>query len=271
MQDVHISQLATDITTAYTMKRPDAETLARYAITAVGANLPAGAVAVTEGVYTDAYDYVIAGEIDPAAAVEMVMDRVTPDEHDDLSPAKLRDYCRRAAYDMFAAARKVTADQVPAIADEVARRIGDEAAWYGQAVEGDTTPPWSAENRMPAKADAAPAYTPAGRPGHVAGMDVLAALPGSSWVMEYNGRDFHGPAGAFTMTKDDETVTINLSRPVPSAVEIFHLDRPTTTAARVARIITAALEADEPAPAAKAAEPYPFQYLITDPEAEAGK
>lgn len=220
MQDVHTSTIATWIETANAgIDREDAETLTKYAIYAVGVRMPAGAVEVTEGVATDAFDYLQAGRLDPAAAAPLVMTRTEPEDRDDLTPAAIRDYCRRAAFDLGIQDRDANVEQLPQIADTVAGIIKKEAtiARAGQA----------------------------GKPGHVASIDVLAALPGSSWVMEYGGRDFHGPAGAFTLSKDDETVTIHLSRPVPSAVEIFHLDRPTTTAARVARIITAALGEDE--------------------------
>jgi hypothetical protein len=231
MQDVHISQIATWIETANVgIDREDAETLTTYAIRAAGVQLPAGAVQVTEGVASDAFDILQAGRLDPAAAAPLVMTRTEPEDREELTPAAIRDYCRRAAFDLGIQDRDATVEQLPQIADRVAGIIKAEAG----AIRID---------RLYVSKTQAPAYNPAGRPGHVAGMDVAAALP-AGWVMDYNGRDFRHPSGAsFALSQDEETVTIHFCRPVPSAVEIFHLDRPTTTAARVAGIITAALEA----------------------------
>jgi hypothetical protein len=91
--------------------------------------MPAGAVTMTEGVATDAYDYVIAGQIDPAAAVEMVQDRTDAADRENLSPAALRDYCRRAAFDLYGSERRaISAERLPAVAERVANIIKREAS-----------------------------------------------------------------------------------------------------------------------------------------------
>lgn len=221
--DVTISELATELIAAdpYTFTpdaagRERAESYIRELIKGLGATLPAGAVAVTDSVAEAVRQ---AGTeragVDPAEAAQGAADVAGPEVADEFSPAAIRDICRRAAYDMGSRERNVPAAILPTIAREAARRMQAEVA--GQAAAARSVP------------------------GHVAGMDVLAALPGKTdWVMDYSGRDFRHRSGAsFTLTKDDETLTIHFCRPVPSAVEIIHLDRPTTTAARVAAIITA--------------------------------
>lgn len=157
--------------------------------------------------------------VDPAEAAQGAADIAGPEVADEFSPAAIRDICRRAAYDMGIPNREAHPEMLPAIAGEAARRMHAEFRGYPAA--------------------------PRSVPGHVAGMDILAALPGKpGWVMDYHGREFRHESGAsFSFGQDDETITIHFCRPEPSAVEIFHLDHPTTTAGRVAGIITAALEA----------------------------
>jgi hypothetical protein len=151
---------------------------------------------------------------DPAEAAETAYEIAGPRVGDEFSPAAVRDICRRAAYDMGIENREAHPDMLPTIAAEAARRMKAEVA--GQQVASRSVP------------------------GHVAGMDVLAALPKPGWVMDYSGRDFRHQSGAsFTLSQDDEGITIHFGRPMPSSVEIVHLDRPTTTAQRVAGIITA--------------------------------
>jgi hypothetical protein len=151
---------------------------------------------------------------DPAEAAEAAYEFAGPRVGDEFSPAAVRDICRRAAYDMGIQDRGAHADMLPVIAAEAARRMNAEVA--GQEVAARSVP------------------------GHVAGMDVLAALPKPGWVMDYSGRDFRHQSGAsFTLSKDDEGIEIHFCRPMPSTVEIVHLDRTTSTARRVAGIITA--------------------------------
>jgi hypothetical protein len=77
-------------------------------------------------------------------------------------------------------------------------------------------------------------------------MDILAALPGKpAWVMDFRGREFrHQDGASFTFSQDDESITIHFCRPFRSTVEIISLDRPTTTAARVAAVIAALMVED---------------------------
>lgn len=154
---------------------------------------------------------------DPADAAPAAVESAGPAVADQFSAAAVRDICRRAAYDMGIRDREAHPEMLPTIAREAARRMTAEAA--GQE---------SASRAVP---------------GHVAGMDVLAALPKTGWVMDHRGRDFRHPSGAsFSLSADDETVNIHFCRPA-ATVEMFSLDRPNTTAGRVAGIITAALEA----------------------------
>lgn len=152
--------------------------------------------------------------VDPAEAAQGAADVAGPEVADEFSPAAIRDICRRAAYDMGIRDREAHPDMLPAIAGEAARRMRAEAA--GQEAASRSVP------------------------GHVAGMDILAALPKPGWVMDYRGQEFRHQSGAsFTLSQDDEGITIHFGRPIPSTVETVHLDRPTTTARRVAGIITA--------------------------------
>lgn len=159
---------------------------------------------------------------DPAAAAPAATDLAGPDIADEFSPAAVRDICRRAAYDMGIQGREAHPEMLPAIAAEAARRMTSEVRGNGAARRTV--------------------------PGHVAGMDILAALPGHkrAWVMDHRGREFRHESGAsFSFGQNDETITIHFSRQVrPSGVETIHLDRPTTTAARIAGVIAALLTED---------------------------
>ena len=158
--------------------------------------------------------------VDPAEAAQGAADIAGPEVADEFSPAAVRDICRRAAYDMGIYNRECHPEMLPAVANEAARRMRAEVA-------GTETARRSV-------------------PGHVAGMDILAALPGKrAWVMDFRGREFRHESGAsFSFGQDDEGITIHFCRQMPSTVETVHLDRPTTTAARVAAIIAAFLIED---------------------------
>jgi len=151
---------------------------------------------------------------DPGEAADSASDLAGPEVVDEFSPAAIRDICRRVAYDIGIRDRQAHTEMLPVIAREAARRMKAEVA--GQEAASRSVP------------------------GHTAGMDILAALPKPGWVMDHSGRDFRHQSGAsFTLSQDEEGITIHFCRPIPSTVEIVHLDRPTTTARRVAGIITA--------------------------------
>jgi hypothetical protein len=158
--------------------------------------------------------------IDPAEAAMGAADVAGPEVADEFSPAAIRDICRRAAYDMGILDREAHPDMLPAIATEAAKRMRAEVAGTGAARRSV--------------------------PGHVAGMDILAALPGKpGWVMDFRGREFrHQDGASFSFGQDVEGITIHFCRPFASAVETIHLDRPTTTAVRVAAIIAGLMVED---------------------------
>lgn len=160
--------------------------------------------------------------VDPAEAAQGAADVAGPEVADEFSPAAVRDICRRAAYDMGIQGREAHPEMLPAIAGEAARRMKAEVAGNGAARRSV--------------------------PGHVAGMDILAGLTkadGKGWVMDYRGREFRHESGAsFSFGQDDEGITIHFCRPIPSTVETIHLDRPTTTAGRIAAVIRALLTED---------------------------
>jgi hypothetical protein len=159
--------------------------------------------------------------VDPAEAAQGAADIAGPEVADEFSPAAIRDICRRAAYDMGIHNREAHPEMLPVVANEAARRMRAEVA-------GTETARRSV-------------------PGHVAGMDILAALPGKrAWAMDNRGREFRHESGAsFSFGTSEDTVTIHFCRQVrPSGVETIELDRPTTTAGRVAAIITALLTED---------------------------
>lgn len=158
--------------------------------------------------------------VDPAEAAQGAADVAGPEVADEFSPAAIRDICRRAAYDMGIQGREAHPDMLPAIATEAARRMHAEVRGNGAARRSV--------------------------PGHVAGMDILAALPGKpGWVMDFRGREFrHQDGASFSFGQDDESITIHFCRPIPSTVETISLDRTTTTAGRVAGVIAALMVED---------------------------
>ena len=157
---------------------------------------------------------------DPAEAMWAAADIAGPEVADEFSPAAVRDICRRVAYDMGIRDRDAHPEMLPAIAAEAAKRMKAEVAGHAAARRSV--------------------------PGHVAGMDILAALPGKpGWVMDHRGREFrHQDGASFSFGQDVETITIHFCRPFASGVETIQLDRPTSTAGRVAAVIAGLMVED---------------------------
>jgi hypothetical protein len=147
--------------------------------------------------------------VDPAEAAELATELAGPAVAGQFTAAAIRDFCRRAAYDMGIGGREAHPDMLPVIAAEAADRLRREARGTLSRVYRDQ-------------------------------LEVLL-LP-AGWRRRFDSFEKQDGASFDLSFKDAETITVFLSRDnvAPSIVETFHLDASNTPPARLARIITAA-------------------------------
>lgn len=147
---------------------------------------------------------------DPADAAPLVLDELDPEVYGGAySPAAIRDICRRAAYDMGITDRRAHSEMLPAIAHRAADMIRTE-------------------------------YAPTLRQFFKS--DLAEILASSGWTAEHRRTSYTSPIGSFAITITAETITVHLEAPASETVEILNLDRASTSAERLARIIEAATE-----------------------------
>ncbi|QOP64925.1 hypothetical protein SEA_BRYNNIE_27 [Arthrobacter phage Brynnie] len=143
---------------------------------------------------------------DPADAADLVMDELDAEAYGDYyGPAAIRDVCRRAAYDMGITDRRAHSEMLPAIAHRAADMIREEMApTLLESLKQDTA-------------------------------DELAA---AGWTADHYRTAYRHPErGSLAINFFSETVTLYLGN-----ADEMTLRRERLTAARLARIVTAATD-----------------------------